>query len=388
MDIRTVLVFEEKPKAKDLLLQLLHRQKMKVIYVETLTSALHYLHASQIDAVFSEEKGIETFTPFHIPTFSLSNCTKKMLERFISQLVQKKHNAVIAESAVMKELLKKGVRIAQSEANVFIMGESGTGKEVLAHYIHSHSKRKNTPFIQVNCAAIPETLLESEFFGHVRGAFTGAISDRTGRFEMADTGTLLLDEVTEIPLNLQAKLLRAIQEQEFEKIGSPSPTTVSIRFIATSNRDIEQAIKKGDFREDLFYRLGVIPLHIPPLRERIEDIIPLARYFLKLACKKNHLEEKTLSDHVLSKLKRYRWPGNVRELSNVIEHAAVLSENHVIEYLPIAKQPSSLYPYSNLSLKEIEQLHIQHILHMCNNNKTQAAKKLGISIRTLRNKLN
>jgi len=393
MSVRTALIFEEKPKAKEQLLALLRLKNIKVIYVETITDALKYVNSNQIDVIFSQEMDSSRLGTYDIPLLQLSNFSQNLLEAFLSQCSQKKKQTFIAESQRMKELLEKAEKIAKSEANVFITGESGTGKEVLANFIHSRSKRVAKPFVQVNCAAIPDTLLESEFFGHVKGAFTGAVAERKGRFEMANAGTLLLDEVSEIPLSLQAKLLRAIQEQEFEKIGSNDLISVSIRFIATSNRDVDKAIKEGSFREDLFYRLGVVPLYLPPLRDRIEDIAPLALHFLKVACTKNHLEEMHLSDDAIAFLKKYRWPGNVRELSNVIEHAAVLCEEDVIEvkHLPLCEQSPLLhtaYPFAHLTLKEVEKIHILQVLHACNNNKTRAAEMLGMSIRTLRNKLN
>jgi len=231
---------------------------------------------------------------------------------------------IIAESAAMKKILKEALVIAQSKASIMLQGESGTGKEVIAHLIHTHSQREGGPYIRVNCAAIPETLLESEFFGHEKGSFTGAHAKRVGRFELAHKGTLFLDEVTEIPLVLQPKLLRAVQEQEFERIGGVKPVNVDVRLISSSNRNLKEAIETKVLREDLYYRLNVVPICLPPLRDRGEDIIPMAEYFLERHLLLNHKGKRHFSKRAREKLLAYRWPGNVRELSNVIERAVVL----------------------------------------------------------------
>lgn len=237
---------------------------------------------------------------------------------------------VISESPVMKGILAQVEQVAKSNASVFISGESGTGKEVIAQAIHDHSLRHSNPYIKVNCAAIPETLMESEFFGHEKGAFTGALQKRLGRFELGNLGTLFLDEITEIPISLQAKLLRAIQEREFERVGGVKPVKVDVRLISTTNRDIKEAIQNKIMREDLYYRLNVIPIHIPPLRERQEDIIPLANYFLERTSLENKFKQKTLSEDAKNKLLSYGFPGNVRELSNIIERAAVMNRSNEI----------------------------------------------------------
>ena len=305
---------------------------------------------------------------------------------------------IIFESSSMKKILKDLEKIAKSDASIFISGESGTGKEVIAHAIYSLSERKKNPFIKVNCAAITETLLESEFFGHEKGSFTGADQKRIGRFELADKGTLLLDEVTEIPVSLQPKLLRAVQEQEFERVGGIKPIKVNIRFIATSNRDMKKAIESNIVREDLYFRLNVMPIYIPPLRERKEDIIPLSNHFLSHFCKKYHKKEKILSSSAIEKLLNYPWPGNIRELSNIIERTVVLDLSQIIEntHLNIdsiknIKKPSIeekiKKPENIQTLEAMEKLLILKTLQEQNNNKTKAAKMLGISLRTLRNKL-
>lgn len=307
----------------------------------------------------------------------------------------------ICESPAMKQILNQVTQVAKSNASVFIHGESGTGKEVIAHAIHSNSPRANRPFIKVNCAAIPETLIESEFFGHEKGSFTGATSRHLGRFELANGGTLLLDEITETPPGLQAKLLRVTQEQEFERIGGIKPIKVDVRLISTSNRDMKEAIAQKMIREDLYYRLDVVPIHLPPLRERKEDILPLAHYFLEKIAQENHREQKVLTEDAKKKLLNYPWPGNIRELSNVIERAVVMdnspqvSAEHLFIELPnrspvqaVAEEPKhySGLP-SGITLQELEKRLIVETLQTHHNNRTKTAEILGISPRKLANKI-
>lgn len=318
---------------------------------------------------------------------------------------------VVAESSIMKNVLTDVSRVAQSNASVFISGESGTGKEVIAQAIHSQSLRNNCSFIKVNCAAVPETLIESEFFGHEKGAFTGANQKRIGRFELANAGTLLLDEVTEIPLTVQAKLLRAIQEQTFERVGGSKPVQVDVRLISTSNRNIKQAIEEKVLREDLYYRLNVVPIYLPPLRERKDDIIPLAEFFMERMCHENHKEVSRLTSEAQKKLLSYAWPGNVRELANIIERAVVMNSSDTIgpEHLfldssdtlaargesagcesygeSIEKTNDTSLPVG-VSLHELEKRLIIETLETQDNNRKKTAEILGISPRTLRNKLN
>lgn len=304
------------------------------------------------------------------------------------------NHRIIGESPQIKKILEDVARIAVSNANVLISGESGTGKEVIAQAIHNQSLRSSRPFIKVNCAAVPETLLESEFFGHEKGAFTGANAKRLGRFELANTGTLLLDEVTEIPISLQAKLLRVIQEQEFERVGGSKPVKVDVRIVSTSNRDLKEAVRDKILREDLYYRLNVVPIHLPPLRERKEDIILLAEYFLERFSKQSHKEPKLLSDEAKEKLLHYSWPGNVRELSNVIERAIVMdankyiSPNHLyLEDLKISSlNPSGSLPIG-LTLEELEKRMIIETLQAYQNDPVETAKTLGITLRKLNLKL-
>jgi len=311
---------------------------------------------------------------------------------------------VVGQSAAMQQVMSDLDRVAPTTASIFISGESGTGKEVIAQAIHAKSTRANRPFIKVNCAAVPETLLEAEFFGHEKGAFTGASNKRLGRFELANGGTLLLDEITEIPLGVQAKLLRAIQEQEFERVGGTKLVKVDVRIISTSNRDMKEAIAQKVIREDLYYRLNVVPIHLKPLRERREDIIALAEFFIGKMCQDNHKDVKKLTDTAKQKLLAYAWPGNVRELANVIERAVVMDASQEIsaEHLyidqsegvffgnseiPVILDSSNKLPVG-ITLQELEKRLIIETLQAQNNNRTKTAEVLGISIRTLRNKLN
>jgi len=312
----------------------------------------------------------------------------KSENKFYREDVKRPH--LVAESPAMKRILTDLEKIAKANASIFITGESGTGKEVIASTIHELSARSQFPFIKVNCAAIPETLLESEFFGHERGSFTGAHMRKTGRFELADKGTLLLDEVTEIPLGLQPKLLRAIQEQEFERVGGMKPIKVNLRFLATSNRNMQEAIETKIFREDLFYRLNVVPIQIPPLRERREDILLLANHFLERFCKENHKPLKKLTEKAEKKLLDYPWPGNVRELANIIERTVVLDFDPVIDSEHLYVDSSVVAPKAikkGITLHEMEKQLILETLETNHQNRTRTADILGISVRTLRNKL-
>lgn len=294
--------------------------------------------------------------------------------------------AVIAKSPVMQKILEEVQQIAKSHANVFINGETGTGKEVIAHLIHYNSPRANQPFIKVNCAAIPESLVESEFFGHEKGAFTGAMNKRLGRFELADKGSLLMDEITEIPITLQAKLLRVTQEQEFERVGGSKPIKVNVRLISTSNREMKEAIANKVLREDLYYRLNVVPIYLPPLRDREEDILPLAEYFIERACRENHLDRKKLTEGAKKKLLDYRWPGNVRELANVIERAIVMDQGKEIQAGHLYLDEMSKHSIAGKTLQQLEKQLIQETLQL-HENRSKVAESLGISIKTLRSKL-
>lgn len=291
------------------------------------------------------------------------------------------------------ELLKC---VSKSKSSVLIYGESGTGKELFARYIHRHSNRSHMPFIAVNCAAVPHTLLESEMFGYEKGAFTGALQRRLGKFELADGGTILLDEISEMDIQLQAKLLRAIQEGEIDRLGGRETIPVDVRIIATTNSDLKKDISEKKFREDLYYRLNVIPVNIPPLRNRMGDILLLNDYFLNKYSELAGGENPVLSDEAVTLLKSYSWPGNVRELENIIERAVLIADRGIIqkEHLCldiVDKEPgdidSSDVTQKGSTLWEVEKNLIFETLKEVDGNKTKASKILGISVRTMRNKL-
>lgn len=316
---------------------------------------------------------------------------------------------MIYRDEAMASVVKLAQQVAASEASVLITGESGTGKEVLARFVHSRSQRAKKPFISVNCAAIPENLLESELFGHEKGAFTGALARRIGKFEEANGGTLLLDEISEMDVRLQAKLLRAIQERVIDRVGGGKPVPVDIRIIATSNRNLSEAVRAGTFREDLMFRLNVVNLKIPALRDRPADIPELATYFVKKYSEANGLPVRPLSSEARHALSVNRWPGNVRELENTLHRAVILSTGADIGVDGILSPDGARLDSSrgtgvaeqaalaaeqvtrNLvgrTVAEVERDLILETLRHCLGNRTHAANILGISIRTLRNKLN
>ena len=320
----------------------------------------------------------------------------------VIEAVAAEANTVVHCDPAMVRVLKLADQIAPSEASVLITGESGTGKEVLARYVHRKSRRASQKFISVNCAAIPENLLESELFGHERGAFTGAVARRIGKFEEATGGTLLLDEVSEMEPRLQAKLLRAIQEREIDRLGSSQPIKIDIRLIATSNRKLEDEVRAGRFRQDLFYRLNVVNIAIPALRERPQDIAPLAEFFAKRYAELNGVDYRPLSAEASEKLKRHTWAGNVRELENAMHRAVLVANGPVIAPEAIMITPQRVEPGAGESagegavriaglvgrtVAEVEKELILDTLTHCLGNRTHAANILGISIRTLRNKL-
>jgi transcriptional regulator with PAS, ATPase and Fis domain/predicted hydrocarbon binding protein len=291
------------------------------------------------------------------------------------------------------KLVESAQRVARFDSSILVSGESGTGKEVVAKFIHSSSTRNAMPFVAVNCGALPESLLEAELFGHKAGSFTGATRDRAGLFEEADKGTLFLDEIGEISLPMQVKLLRALQEREIMRVGESKPRKIDVRVIAATNRNLEQAVSEGRFREDLYYRLAVVRLEMPPLRTRPEDIIPLARTFVSRFAKKLKLPNLRLDPAAANALQNYSWPGNVRELENAIERGAIFSSDGLItvESLPAAvcsKAPGfgPGRPASD-KLEDIEMEHILRILKDCGGNRARAGKRLGISQATLWRKL-
>ena len=308
-------------------------------------------------------------------------------------------SSIIGQGDAMTRLFETISLVAPSDATVLILGESGTGKELIANAIHENSPRASQPFIKVNCAALPETLLESELFGHERGAFTGAVARKQGRFRQAHTGSIFLDEIAEMPPTTQAKILRVLQEQEFEPLGSTQTVKVDIRVIAATNRVLETEIEKGRFREDLYYRLNVVSVKMPPLRDRRDDILLLADHFLKMYAEKNRRIIKGVSPRTADLLMRYSWPGNIRELENAVERAVILTRGDMVtpENLPDAIRSLDggdredaegvADPSSSQTLKDVEQQMILRTLAEAGGNRTKTAEILGISRRTLQLKL-
>jgi two-component system response regulator FlrC len=366
------------------------------------------------DAVYALKHGAFDYILKPFSPEVIEQLVERVFEMEISTKPQKNtKNAAVFKSAYMAKLFELAKDVAQSEATVLITGASGTGKEVFAKFIHENSKRANNPFITVNCAAIPENLIESELFGFEKGAFTGAANKKPGKFELANKGTILLDEIGEIPLNLQAKLLRVLQEKEIEKIGSIKVQKVDVRIIATTNRDLKKEVEKGNFREDLYYRLNVITLEIPSLKDRIDDIDVLADFFVEKYCKINKKPKKKLTKEAVIALKEYDWPGNVRELEHTLERAVVLSKQNEItakdlfihgitindltidleinspSYNDSSEENFSLSKSDvGKTISEVEKNLILNTLKEVGGNRTKAAEILGITVRTLRNKLN
>lgn len=304
----------------------------------------------------------------------------------------------VGEHPSIKNLKRLVPPVSQSKAPVFVHGESGTGKEILARIVHQLSNRSDNAYITINCANLPRELVESHLFGHRKGAFTGAIEDRDGAFELADQGTLLLDEVTEIDLSVQAKLLRVLQEQEFQKVGDPKKKQVDVRIIATSNRDLREAVDEGAFREDLYHRLAVFPLHVPPLRDRISDIPRLAKHFVKKYCRMYEMDEKEIDQELLDRFQEYSWPGNVRQLENMVHRGVALATDrpviklrHVFnEFISDGRLEEEHVSKEKLvNGMTIEEMERQMILEALRETDSQqrAAEQLGISARTIRNKL-
>ncbi len=389
----------------------------------TIESAVACMRAGAFDYV------LKPFSPSQIDIIlKKAQSYRQLLQvnRYLSNPEEGEDGGLVGRSPAMLRLRQMVERVAPTDATVLITGESGTGKEMIARELYRASPRRSHPFIKVNCAAISQNLIESEFFGHERGAFTGATERREGRFELANQGTLLLDEVSEIPLNLQAKLLRVLQEREFERVGGNRTIKVNVRLLATSNRDLLSYVEKGDFRQDLYYRLNVFPVQVPPLRERGEDILLIAEHFLRRCARKHGIKVNGYSDSARAALASYRWPGNVREMQNTIERAVILTENgrpitaaalglpgdfHIEESTPPMNVPESTEPAYEIgssagaasptnhavpvtdsaggvqTIAVLEKQAIKAALLQTVGNRTQAAAVLGISIRTLRNKL-
>jgi DNA-binding NtrC family response regulator len=390
----------------------------------TIESAVGCMRAGAFDYV------LKPFSPSQIDVILKKAQTYRQLlkvNRLLSDDPDDEDGVLVGRSPAMTRLRQLVERVAPTDATVLITGESGTGKEMVAREFYRRSPRRSQAFIKVNCAAVSENLIESEFFGHERGAFTGATERREGRFELAHQGTLLLDEVSEIPANLQAKLLRVLQEREFERVGGSRTIKVNVRIIATSNRDLIKHVEGGEFRQDLYYRLNVFPVHVPALRERTEDIPLLADHFLRRFARKHGIKVTGFSDSARTALLAYRWPGNVRELQNTVERAVILSESGravtaaalglpgdltapepsaadaPAEVLAEGATATAAAPHAEaasgaapsvtnasgqvLKLDELEKQAIRAALRQTGGNRTQAAAELGISIRTLRNKL-
>ena len=381
----------------------------------SIESAVACMRAGAFDYV------LKPFTPSQIDIIlKKGQSYRQLLEvnKLLSNQQSEEDGALVGRSPVMQRLRQLIERVAPTDATVLITGENGTGKEMVARELYRRSPRRQNPFIKVNCAAISENLIESEFFGHERGAFTGATDRREGRFELANQGTLLLDEVSEIPGNLQAKLLRVLQEREFERVGGNRTIKVNVRIIATSNRDLLSYVEKASFRQDLYYRLNVFPVHVPALRERQDDILILADHFLAKHSRKLGIKVAGFSETARASMLAYRWPGNVRELQNTIERAVILTEpGRVVTasalgiplvegvtssgeaLLAVEEEPMQVMAESAsapavgiaggpvLTIAELEKQAIKAALVQTGGNRTKSAELLGISIRTLRNKL-
>ena len=324
---------------------------------------------------------------------NLSEEASRMRRRASETLSLANFDAIVGAHPSMQELLKKVAHVAPTKATVMIHGESGTGKELIAAALHQNSKRRNRPFVRLNCAALAESVLESELFGHERGAFTGAVTRREGRFKQADGGTLLLDEVSEIPKATQVKLLRFLQEREFERVGGNETVRVDVRIVAATNRDLKTLVDDGLFREDLYYRLNVVKIEVPPLRARPSDILLLADHFMREVAEDNDLDVEGFSDAAKDALLAYPWPGNVRELQNVVEQAVVMSESRLLgaDSIPIGNRSGNREPVQlmipGVTLAELERYAILRTLEAVGGSTAKAAAMLGISRRTIQYRL-
>ncbi len=357
------------------------------------------------DAVEAIKLGAYNYLEKNFTTEELLSVIKEALEK--QKMIEKNNilkkklknhspfHGIVGESKKIKEIKNLICKIADSKASVLLMGESGTGKELFARAIHQCSQRRNKPFVAINCAALPQTLLESELFGYEKGAFTGALKQKKGKFELANGGTLFLDEIGEMNLETQSKLLRVLQEKEYERVGGLKPIKVDIRVVAATNVDLKEAIKHGRFREDLYYRINVIPIEIPPLRERKEDIPILAEYFLKMFNREYDKSIDLISMEVLDIFMEYEWRGNARELKNIIESAVavaspddkILGPQHLQAHFVNTKRKNSNEIKDGMSLAEIEKQYIYNTLKKVNWNKSKAAKILNINRQTLYNKI-
>jgi DNA-binding NtrC family response regulator len=360
-------------------------------------------HGSVPDAVTAMRDGALDYLTKPIPFDRLQSAAAQLVHRVIQSPALAEDFAcgeIVGRSPLLTRSLQRARAAASCGADVLIEAESGTGKELLARYIHDFSARCDKPFIAVNCAAVPEALLESELFGHGRGAFTGAVATRSGKFELADGGTILLDEIGEMPLNLQPKLLRVLQEREFERLGETTTVKVDIRVIATTNVSLATMVERGQFRADLYYRLNVIPLTLPPLRDRQEDIPVLARHFAEKYAAQNRVPCPHLLPDFLDRLQSHSWPGNVREIANFIRRVVTLAGTSTLDSncfemefhgqsglkrSPRASAQNELP--AGTPIWQVEKSHLENTLALTDGNRTHAAEMLGISLRTLRNKI-
>jgi transcriptional regulator with GAF, ATPase, and Fis domain len=313
---------------------------------------------------------------------------------YLKEEVKLNHNfkEMVGGSSGLREVLHKIEQVAETHATVLILGETGTGKEPVAHAVHDLSPRRDRPLVKVNCAALPSALVESEFFGHEKGAFTGALAKKMGRFALADGGTIFLDEIGDLPLELQAKLLRVLQEGEFDPVGSTKSVKVDVRVIAATNRNLQEAVSTGDFRSDLYYRLNVFPITIPPLRERKEDIPALVELFVAKFNRSMGKDVSVISQQVMDTLQAYEWPGNIRELQNVVERAVILSEGQALRLEGALEGVGAAgeVPTVGESLVDVERAHIQGVLEKCSwkvAGKKGAAARLGLNPSTLRSRI-
>ena len=366
-------------------LQLLHEVKSRWPHLPVLLMTAYGVISQAVEAMR------EGACDYLVKPFEVSELLARVARWMLPVSFSGDSRAVMDDPAT-SALYAMALRVADTPATVLITGESGTGKEVLARFIHQHSSRAGKPFVAVNCAAIPDNLLEATMFGYEKGAFTGATQAQAGKFEQAQGGTLLLDEISEMPLALQAKLLRVLQEREVERVGGHKAIPLDVRVLATSNRDMKEEIAKGGFREDLYYRLNVFPLHIAPLRERGQDILPLARHFLAAMASAMGRGTMRFSEDAERAMLHYPWPGNARELENVVQRAVILASGEAItsQHLHLPAQNNPAMPESvgvADDLKSLERAHIMNALNSVSGSRRLAAQKLGMSERTLRHKL-
>jgi DNA-binding NtrC family response regulator len=357
------------------------------------------------NAVEAMKAGAVDFLPKPFSLDHLTTVVNKALEvrnlrdenLRLKEELGKKYNwdNIVGRSPAMQEIFASVMRVAPSRATVLLAGESGVGKDLIARAIHFHSPRRDKPFVKINCTALPENLMESELFGYEKGAFTGANMSKAGKFEQADSGTVMLDEIGDVPGNIQVKLLRVLQEREVERLGSNKTLHIDVRVIAATNRDLRVALEDGTFREDLYYRLNVVPIEIPPLRERKEDIPYLVRYFVDKLARENGGRVREITDAAVEKLMQYSWPGNVREIENVIERSIVMTTGEKLDVDSI-RLDMNLRPRAHggemvlpegMSLDQFEQELIRNALKQANNNKSQAARILGLTRNSLRYRL-